>query len=128
MSQSKLDTQLNPDKNGELLAIIQSALSEAKLDGSINDVGHIENWQQLSDCPYIEYTPWMMDFHCEYLNFADNHAQAFYIVLRSNGKAVGLLPIVVQNYPQKPTIGTNAGSLMPPFLLPELSRKQNRRI
>lgn len=124
MSESKLDTQ----PHHLLFGIVQDALSQAKLDGSINQAQHIEDWQQLSDCPYIEYTPWMMDFHCEYLNFGDNHAQAFYIVLRSNGKAVGLLPIVVQNYPQNPTIGTNAGSLMPPFLLPDLSRKQQRRI
>ena len=108
--------------------VVLAAKIEAKLEASINDAEHIEQFALQVGNPYIEYTPWVMDFHHQYLNFNDNKADSFYLILQLNGQGVGLLPVVIQNYPHAPKLGANSGGLIPPYLSPTLTRKQQRKL
>lgn len=119
---------VTPPPQVNIEQLVEAAKTEAKLEASINKSEHIECFLETVGSPYIEYTPWVMDFHHEYLNFNDNTADSFYLILQLNGQMVGLQPIVIQNYPQHPTLGSNSGALLPPFLSPKLTRKQQRKL
>lgn len=111
-----------------LAGIVNAARAGARLEASINNSNHIRLFLDKVGSPYIEYTPWVMDFHHEYLNFNGNKAESFYLTLRINGNPVGLWPIMIQNYPESVKLGSNSGPLLPPYLSPLLSRKQQRRL
>lgn len=114
--------------NDGLLGYVNEAISQSKLDAQLNQPQLCLDFIDVSGCPHIDYSPWMIAYHQEYLSFADSQAQAFTLLLSSNGQPCGILPLMVRNFPEAPELGSSSSDLLPPYLLETLSRKQQRKL
>lgn len=108
--------------------IISELLQQHKILGKVND--DLVNQQFFADsqCPYIEYVPWMVEYHTAYLNYNSCKAENFSIVFFEGKKQCALLNFSIFESAQGDiSILSNASGLLPPYLHPSLTRKQKRK-
>jgi FemAB family protein len=112
----------------QLLRMVEAALSQSNLEARINDAQGCVELLLASPCAEVDYHPLIIDYHQAYLNFADNSAHAFTLLLKLGNQTCGILPVMIRNYPTSTQLGSNSADSLPPFLISSLSRKQKRKL
>ena len=111
------------------LDTISSLLKLHGLNGIINDPELNQRTFTISGCPYIEYSPWMIAYHTEYLNSHTNVAENFTISVLNGHQPCALINITLVKLDSGEfSLLSNASGILPPYLFDSLSRKQKRKI